>query len=233
MKINNKYYIGKDVCIERQKRIKEHIWMLKKGNHYNSYLQKAYLKYLETFDSGIIEKVECTLEELIVLEREYIQKYDAYKNGYNLTTGGEGLGGYKFTPKQIERKRQNVMGQKNPMSKLTEEQFFEIVEHLKRNKTNLEIAVIYDLNPGYVSLIRHKKRYHHLWPLVEDYEPTISEQQLKNRGKITEKMFIDIVTMIRNGETNAFIERKYGLSAGTASRIRHKKLYKQWWNRLV
>ena len=47
-----------------------------------------------SFHHEIIETVECdTVEELIAilnsLEKQYIEKYDSFKNGYNSTTGGD------------------------------------------------------------------------------------------------------------------------------------------------
>ena len=233
LKINGKYYIGKDVCIERMKRIKEHLWLLRRNAHYNPYLQNAYNKYKDTLEYGVLLETNCTLEELSELEKEYIEKYDSYRNGYNLTIGGEGIGGYKLTEEQIEKCRVRMLGAKNPQAKLTAKQFFEIVMLLKEGKTNKEIAELYNLHPNYVSLIRHKKRFKHLWRFVKGYTPIKSEEQLKAKGKVTEEMFLEIVEMINNGATNAEIERKFGLSAGTASRIRHRKLYKQWWIRYV
>lgn len=233
LKINGKYYIGKDVQVSRMKRIKEHIWMLRSNSHYNRHLQASYNKYKDTFEYGILKEVDCSLEELIELEKWYIEQYESYRNGYNMTLGGEELGGIQFTDKQLEKKRQNILGEKNPQAKITNGQFFEIVELLKIGKTNPEIAKIYNLHPNYVSLIRHKKRFRHLWKQIDDYEPVKSEAQLKQRGAVTLEMFLDIIKMIRSGETNAAIERKYRLSAGTASRIRHRKLYKQWWVRYI
>ncbi len=139
------------------------MWMLKSGTHYNRYLQAVYCKYESTLEYGILEEIECSLEELSEIEQQYIWLYDSYNNGYNLTLGGEGLGGIKFTEEQLEKKRQRVIGEKNPQSKITDAQFFEIVELLKCGKTNPEIADMYNLHPNYVSLIRHKKRYKYLW----------------------------------------------------------------------
>lgn len=230
--INNKYYIGKDICIKQKRRIKNHIRDLRAGTHYNKYLQHAYNKY-RFLESGVLWEEECSLDELSKKEIFYIAKYDSYHNGYNLTIGGEGGRGMKYTEEQLEAKSERVIGEKNPVSKLTNEQFFEIVELLKRGQTNKEIADIYGLHDRYVSLIRHKKRFKKLSEEIADYVPIKSENQLKARGKVTEEMFLDIVRMLNEGATNAEIERKYGLSAGTGSRIRHKKLYKQWWQRLV
>ncbi|MER2190465.1 MAG: nuclease [Solibacillus sp.] len=230
--INDRYYIGKDVYIEQKRRIKDHIRDLNTGRHYNTYLQRAYNKH-QSFEFGVLWKGKCSLDELSEKEIFYIAKYDSYQNGYNLTIGGEGGKGMKYTKEQLEAKSERVTGEKNPVSKLTNEQFFEIVELLKKGKTNKEIADIYELHDRYVSLIRHKKRFKKLWEKVNDYTPIKSENQLKARGKVTEEMFLDIVRMLNEGASNAEIERKHSLSAGTGSRIRHKKLYKQWWERLV
>ena len=52
------------------------------------HLYSAFNKYgIDKFIFSILE--ECTKEESIQKEKEYIQKYDSYKNGYNETLGGE------------------------------------------------------------------------------------------------------------------------------------------------
>lgn len=230
--INGKYYIGKDVYIEQNRRIKDHMRDLNSKKHYNTYLQNAFNKH-GSLSYGYLWKGECTLNQLSEKEKYFIEKYDSYNNGYNLTLGGEGGTGMKYTAEQLKAKSKRVSGEKNPQSKITDKQFFEIVELLKQNKTNSEIAALYDLHDRYVSLIRHKKRHVKLWKKVEDYIPMKSESQLFSKGKVTEEMFLDIVEMLKSGSTNAEIERKHALSAGTGSRIRHKKLYKQWWARLT
>ena len=50
---------------------------------------------------------------------------------------------------------------------------------------------------------------------------------------LTYEKFIKVVEMLKNGATNAGIERAFNLSAGTGSRIRHKKLYKRFWNKYL
>lgn len=230
--INGKNYIGKDAYINENRRIKSHIRDLTAKKHYNHYLQRAFDKY-GSLEYDWLWVGECSLEELSSKEMDYIEKYESYTNGYNLTLGGEGGRGMKYTQEQLEAKSERVLGEKNPQSKITNDQFFKIVELLKQNKTNKEIAEIYGLHDRYVSLIRHKKRFVKLWEQVDDYTPIKSEQQLYNRGKINESDFIKIVDMLKNGSTNAEIERRFGLSSGTGSRIRHKKLYKQWWQRLA
>jgi len=62
---------------------------------------RAVRKYgWENFIYGVIDE----FNENVLNEREifYIEKYDSFKNGYNSTSGGEGLRGYKFTQETRE-----------------------------------------------------------------------------------------------------------------------------------
>lgn len=91
--LNNKVYIGQSININH--RIQEHISLLNRNCHSNSYLQRSFNKYgIENFSHEIIE--ECSEELLSEREIYWINYYDSYNNGYNLTEGGEGLRGYKF-----------------------------------------------------------------------------------------------------------------------------------------
>lgn len=92
-KINNRVYIGKTNNFNR--RVYEHERLLKKGTHYNPFLQRHFNKYgdifKEVFDITIIEN---NLQEECIYEKEiyYINIYNAHnkKYGFNLTKGGEG-----------------------------------------------------------------------------------------------------------------------------------------------
>lgn len=92
-KINSRIYIGKTNNFNR--RIYEHINLLKKGTHYNLSLQRHFNKYGNFFDD-VFETliVENNAQEKYVYEREiyYINKYKSHnkKYGFNLTEGGEG-----------------------------------------------------------------------------------------------------------------------------------------------
>lgn len=88
-KINNKSYIGQSVNIERRRR--QHIASsyYTKSNTYNTVFHKAIRKYgEENFTFEIITL--CKIEELDILEKHYIQKFNTlFPNGYNMTSGGE------------------------------------------------------------------------------------------------------------------------------------------------
>ena len=71
--INGKYYIGKNHLIEKEKRIKDHLNLLLKGEHYNRYLQKAFDKYgdIQTYILAIYDEI--SREGLSIEERRFIR----------------------------------------------------------------------------------------------------------------------------------------------------------------
>jgi len=85
---NEKYYIGQAQNIFS--RFGQHKSLLKNNRHGNEYLQSAWNKYgYNCFDFIVIE--ECELEDMDVLEKYWIDFYDADNPecGYNLTSGGK------------------------------------------------------------------------------------------------------------------------------------------------
>jgi group I intron endonuclease len=79
---DGRVYIGSSVDI--QKRIKSHKWHLKRQSHRNRHLQAVYNKYGES-NLDFCHLEECDVGELRSLEMEYINGYDSYNNGFNLT----------------------------------------------------------------------------------------------------------------------------------------------------
>ena len=87
---NNKCYIGQ-TSQKIGKREWKHFNDLKKNKHHSKKLQEDYNKYgIENFTSNILEKIT---DESIIREREiyWINLKDSINNGYNMTTGGEGV----------------------------------------------------------------------------------------------------------------------------------------------
>ena len=92
-KINGKSYIGQTKYPE--KRINEHI-----NSKDNKLFHKALRKYgVNNFTYIVLED---NLDENQLNEREmyWIQYYNTFYNGYNLTIGGNATRGYKFTDEQ-------------------------------------------------------------------------------------------------------------------------------------
>ena len=62
----------------------------------------------------------------------------------------------------------NNVGQSVYNSKITDALFFEMVNDFVMGMSNDKIGEKYGLHPRYVSLIRHKRRWQHLWKLCSN-----------------------------------------------------------------
>jgi group I intron endonuclease len=106
--ITGKKYIGKTLYERRRK--EDHKYNVKKGTYTKFY--NAVRKYgWENFIYGIVEIENQNL--LAEKEIHYINYYDTYVNGYNLTIGGEGKSGWKATEQTKEKMRQANLGKRH------------------------------------------------------------------------------------------------------------------------
>lgn len=121
--INGKCYIGQAVKLRQRLRHHWNHWQNEQYAHL--YIYRAFKKYgIENFELIILDTFVCALNydvkpKLDELEKKYIQEYDSYNNGYNMTLGGDaGVLGYKHTDetkaklselstKQAEKRQQN------------------------------------------------------------------------------------------------------------------------------
>lgn len=90
----NGRYVARGVGIERVynylKRKKEH------DAYYNPYLLRSIEKYgIDNFTVYEVYDTAMSKKELNEKEQYYISKFDSFKNGYNLTRGGDGIAGCK------------------------------------------------------------------------------------------------------------------------------------------
>jgi group I intron endonuclease len=86
-----------------QTRKLEHLRRSKSGS--TKAFHNAIRKYgEENIKWEVIDKVD-TWEKLEEIEMLYIQKFDTYRNGYNMTLGGDGTIGYKYSEEQVEANR--------------------------------------------------------------------------------------------------------------------------------
>jgi group I intron endonuclease len=119
--VNGKFYIGQDS---------------KNDSNYlgsGSLIKKAIKKYgRENFKKEILEYCK-TNKELNNREIYWIEKLNAIEEGYNITTGGEGTVGYKFTEEQ-----KNKMSQSHKGKKLTNEHKENIGIASKKRWSDLE-----------------------------------------------------------------------------------------------
>lgn len=85
--ITNKRYIGITNSINT--RMKKHFYELKNNIHHSKKLQNSFnIHGIENFKIEVILETECTRDEILNHEKEFVIKYDSYKNGYNMNGGG-------------------------------------------------------------------------------------------------------------------------------------------------
>lgn len=151
--INGKVYIGQSINIEER-------WKRHCTTHDNCYIHKAIQKYgKKNFSFEILE--EC--EEAVLNEREiyYIDKYNSFDEGYNMTFGGEGAN--------------------HPM-KLSEDQVDQIIKILKEGKFSEEdIAKLFSVSRNTISAInlgKSRKRKEESYPIRNSFSRTPSKEEL-------------------------------------------------------
>ena len=110
---NNKKYVGLTKKTVEQ-RFEEHIDNALKGM--NTILYKAIRKHgKQNFKVEALETRIDNAEELKMKEIEYIKEFKTYSfaggHGYNMTLGGDGTLGYKWTEEQCR----TLSGENNPM----------------------------------------------------------------------------------------------------------------------
>lgn len=85
--LNGKNYIG-FTGLNLEKRLKKHMNNSKNG--IDTHFYRAIRKYgVEEIKSEVLYETD-SFNEALEMERYFISKYDSYKNGYNMTNGGDG-----------------------------------------------------------------------------------------------------------------------------------------------
>jgi len=108
-RINDKKYIGKTNNLK--KRLNAH----KNASGANPHFHRAIKKYgINEFDFNIIGEYS-TEKEALEMEIYYIDLYKANnrKYGYNLTKGGEGTSGFKYSKEAKQKMSESRTGDKN------------------------------------------------------------------------------------------------------------------------
>jgi group I intron endonuclease len=165
--INGKIYIGKATNINKRWNKHKATARAKRPKDY-SYIHKAMNKY--GFDNFIIEILsEYNSEaEALTAETDYIKQYGSRDRnvGYNLTNGGEGISGFKFSKeskKQMSENRRgkytgaahslygkvkttSCRGEKVSSAKLTENQVIDLLNDRKSGMTWKVLGIKYGIS---------------------------------------------------------------------------------------
>lgn len=149
--INHRKYIGLTNNIIRRKL--RHFSDLKHNRHDNSFLQKEFNIYgIENFSFNIEFEGEVSYQEIGEKEKEYIKKYDSYRNGYNQNEGGNfgpSNGGSHLTQSDIFNILAVLEFMSRPGQVLSD--IFEVsrttISHIKKGVNHNEFKEEYDLLP--------------------------------------------------------------------------------------
>lgn len=154
-KKTHKVYIGQSVNINKRK------WEHLNNPSNNSLIDKRLKEYgEEAFDFEILEL--CKPEELDEKEKYWINYYDSYKNGYNLTKGGRAQ-----------------YGENNINAKLAEEQVLKIIELLKNSKlSEKEIAHKFNVHRNAIDSINRCQS----WSFLHNFNNNIRKEALLEQG---------------------------------------------------
>lgn len=228
-KINNKCYIGISFNIEQ--RWKSHIKYAfsNKNNepYYNNKLYNALRKYgVDNFNFEIIE--ECEKDKLKEREIYWISYYNSYKNGYNLTIGGD-IGGY------------DLKGIKHPNSKLTENDIIDIRNRYNNLERKMDVYLLYEdkINSTGFDKVWKGSTWTHI--LMDVYTPENKKFHARNtsmigskngRSKLNENDVYNIRLRRKNKEKMKDVYNDYS-SLVSISYFRHVWYYETWKNIIV
>ena len=218
-KNNNKSYIGQSINIE--KRFKEHL-----KAQADSYFHRALIKYgIEEFDFSILEILEPS--QLNEREKYWIQYYDSFNNGYNLTLGGEDNPSnhkdivekrtHKLLYDKEVNKKLHISGERNPNHKLTEEDVKQIRTAYAQNKPIGEVYPLYADKVGYSAF-----QYCWLGKTWKNIMPEVYQQRNSSiciRNDLTPEIVKNIRQEYMSGKTQSYLEKKYNKSYETMRRI--------------
>lgn len=159
--VNHKKYIGLTNNIARRRA--RHFTDLRGNRHDNSFLQKEFNIYgQENFTFSIEFEGDITAEEIGEKEKEYIQKYDSYYNGYNQNQGGN-------------------FGPSNGGSHLIKSDIFNICAALEFcSRPGAILAGMYEVTTTTISRIKHKTNH---CEIIQEYDNLPLEER-KNIYKI-------------------------------------------------
>lgn len=201
-------------------RLKSHIDYAN-SNYDSTLVHAAMRKHDYSFE--LIENCNgMTREQLGKREIFWIDYYDSYNNGYNMTPGGDGT--------------TEITGVNNPSSKITEKQLQEIYHKLIYDKDLYiyQIAEQYNMSKEAISEINCGRRYFNeklKYPLREPPKPFQNVKSgYENHQALFSKKDIDNIYYDLKYNTNislAKLAQKYGCSYVTISKINRGLSYQK------
>ena len=230
--VNGKVYIGQTISFKSRK--STHLSELRNGKKLNIKLQNAWDKYGE--DNFVFKMIgRYDISELDCMEIYFVKVYDSFKNGYNMTTGGN-----QGTPNHIL-----TSGQKKAMSRISKE-LWSCKKHKKKMSdahntfrpivltntgeifnSTLEASkkyflensnIIRNCDKGALSAGQDNDGNRLIWVWADEYDENIKYSYEHNRGGHNRKKVICVDTgEIFNSSTDA--EKHYGIGKTGVSKV--------------
>lgn len=102
---NEKCYIGS--CVSFKKRLTRHRYYLNNGIHHSQKLQRSWDKHgSDSFRILIIEETPLLERaDILLIEEKYINQYNSFTNGYNMTDLCLEYKSFKLSEEAIEKRR--------------------------------------------------------------------------------------------------------------------------------
>ena len=126
--------------------------------------------------------------------------------------------------------KHGMKGEENAMAELSEKEVFQIYDMILDHKSNDEIAVFFKVHPRYVSLIRHGKRWGHLFFKHDVSKLTNLERVSFGNSKVDFNDALNLLSDLKSGEiSQKEIAKKYGIDKTTVSHIKRRKTWHHYW----
>ena len=111
-------------------------------------------------------------------------------------------------------------GEDHYASKLSEKQCISLIQDILDGLTNNQLSKKYKLHSRYISLIRHKKRWKHVWDkYFKNIEPPISNGK-KLSSKLNKEIKEEIIQKIKQGAYLTKLSKEYGISRSFLTKVR-------------
>lgn len=225
---NNRCYIGQSKNIYNRFN-KHHIYDYKneKSLNYNDKIYQAFRKYgLDNFKVNILEK--CSIEDLDKREIYWINYFNSFHDGYNMTEGGQNWSPKIFSEETKQKRKEtllnnkSLMGENHPRAKISNE---EVVEIRKRYQEGEGVKTIWE-------------DYQSLYPSIDVFKnivfgktyqsiPTLSKEDIRHtNARFVKEQILDMRTKFyKEGVSISDIAREYEADFNTIKSICERKTY--------
>lgn len=215
--ITGKVYIGSSVDI--QSRIKTHRFSLKKNKHHSVKLQRSYNKYGK--NNFLFEIIElCDKNDLEIKEKEWINYFNSYYNGYNTTDQVNAPWRGKKQPLEVKNK-QNCKPVKliDPFGEIIES--YSIKGFAKENKLSENGVRL--LLKSKINFYKGYRRYDEslIGIKFDRKEYDINRGNIKNN--CLEYKFISPESKIKIGKNISFLCKQFNLDKAAMHRVFNRK----------